>query len=81
MSQHEINLLLEAMLWIALILAAPALYKVTYKVTLLIWYRIFRKPYLKLTFKQGNRTYSVVVDPNTDYALELEERLQELGFK
>lgn len=81
MTQHEINLLLEAMCWITLILATPVLYKVTFKVTLLIWYRIFRKPYLKLTFRQGNRTYSVVVDPSTDYALELEERLQELGFK
>lgn len=81
MSQHEVSLLLEALCWIALVLSAPVFYKLAYRITLPIWYRIFRKPNLKLTFRQGNRTYSVVVDPNTDYALDLEERLKQLGFK
>ncbi|GAB5391787.1 MAG: hypothetical protein Altm2KO_02870 [Alteromonas macleodii] len=80
MSSHEINLLLEGVFWISLILAAPLIAKIAFTITMPIWTRLFQKRYIKLTFKEGDKTYSVVVDPKTDYALDLEKRLQSLGF-
>ncbi|OLF71152.1 hypothetical protein AWH61_19065 [Alteromonas sp. W12] len=80
MSSHEINLLLEGVFLISSILAAPLIAKIAFTITMPIWTRLFQKRYLKLTFKDGDKTYSVVVDPKTDYALDLEKRLQSLGF-
>lgn len=80
MSSHEINLLLEGVFWISVILSSPFLAKVAFTFTLPIWTRIFQKRYLKLTFEENGKTYSVIVDPKTDYVLDLENRLQELGF-
>lgn len=91
MSAHEMNTLLEAVFWIALILSSPLLGKITYSLTYPMWGKIFDKVIpiwnkltgktnLELTFKKGNKTYTVVVDPKTDYLLELEKRLDKLGF-
>ena len=80
MSAHELDTLLQAVLWIALIISSPLWGRIAYTLTLPIWTRLFAKKYLELTFRKGNKTYTVVVDPNTNYVLELEKRLGELGF-
>lgn len=80
MEQHSQTLLLIIMA-ISLLCALPFLYQVCRTVCIAIYYYWWRpKRYLKLTFTEGDKTATIIVDPELDYVLQVEEALIRKGF-
>jgi len=80
MELHSQTLLL-IMMAISALCALPFLYQVCRTVCIAIYYYWWRpKRYLKLTFTEGDKTATFIVDPETDYVLHVEEALIRKGF-
>lgn len=81
MQPENALLLSEAVFWLLIIISAPFVGRVAYTLSLPLWYRIFRSPYIELTFKQGNRELKFIVNRNDDYIEDVEKALKKRGFE